>query len=140
MNLNEAKNLDIYTKILNAFVQFIDWNPMTGMYKIYKQFLDAGLKCIPKDKRALEILDNVLSGSAPKSIQDLINTNFSELPLFVRPIYKKGNSKLTAFWKKDDKIYNKVFDLVKLNGGASVGKWVDEQGEPVDLLDLSREG
>jgi len=140
MRLNEAKDLEIYTRILNAFVQFIDWNPMTGMYKIYKQFLDAGLKCIPKDKKALDILDNVLSGSVPKSIQDLINTNFSELPLFVRPIYKKGNSKLAAFWKRDDKIYTKVFDLISLDGSTSKGAWVDEKGEPIDLLDLNKEG
>ena len=140
MRLQEAKDLDIYTRILNAFVQFIDWNPMTGMYKIYKQFLDAGLKCIPKDKKALDILESVLSGSVPKSIQDLINTTFSELPLFVRPIYKKGNSKLAAFWKRDDKIYTKVFDLIALDGSTSKGAWVDEKGEPVELLDLSKEG
>ena len=133
--LESAKDLTIYKKLLSLFAEFIDRNPATGMGKVYKQFLDAGLKCVPKDKRALEILDLILTENAPKSIQELMNTNFTELPVLVRPIYKNGNSKLTAFWMKGDKLFSKVFDLMNLDGTPK-GVWVDEKGNKVSLIDL----
>jgi hypothetical protein len=137
--LSEAKDLSVYKKMLTVFCDFTDRYPGTGMSRVYKNLLNAGLKCVPKDKRAQEMLNYVLSDNVPKSIQDLINTNFTELPITIRPLYKVGNEKVVGFWNKDGKICGKTFDLLILDG-ESAGFWCDEKGEKIDLLDLSKEG
>jgi hypothetical protein len=137
--LTEAKDLNVYKKMLELFSEFLDAQPGTGMGKIYRDLLEAGLKCVPKDKRAQEILASLLTDNVPKSIQDLLNTNFCELPITLRPLYKSGNSKLVGFWKKGEKIYSKVFDMLDL-AGEGKGSWCCEKGEKIDLLDLSKEG
>jgi uncharacterized protein YlaN (UPF0358 family) len=135
----EAQDLNVYKKMLTLFSDFVDSYPGTGMGKIYRTMLEAGLKCVPKDKKAQEILAYVLQDNSPKAIQNLINMQLAELPLPTRPIYKDGNSKMTAFWKKDDKIMSKVYDLLDLTDAGSAGDWVDEKGESVKLLDLGTE-
>ena len=137
--LSEAKDLSVYKKILNIFCDFTDKYPGTGMSRVYKNLLDAGLKCVPKDKRAVEMLNYVLSDNVPKSVQELINTNFADLPITIRPLYKAGNQKLVGFWSKDGKICGTTFDLLTL-GEEGKGFWCDEKGEKIDLLDLSKEG
>ena len=135
--LDEAKDLNVYKTMLELFSCFIDKYPGSGMGKIYRELLEAGLKCVPKEKRAQEILTFVLSASTPKALQDLRNTFFSELPLELRPLYKSGNSKLCAFWKRGEKTYTKVFDLLDL-AGEGAGTWADEKGEKVSLLTLGK--
>ena len=136
--LSEAKDLNIYKMMVDMFSCFIDKYPGSGMGKVYRQLLDAGLKCVPKDKRAQEMFGHVLTDNTPRSIQDLLNTNFTELPIGLRPLYKASNSKLVAFWKKGEKIYNRIFDMLDLEGEGK-GGWCDEKGETVKLLDLSKE-
>jgi len=41
-----------------------------------------------------------------------------------------------AFWSKDNKIYNKVIDLLSLDG-ESTGKWTDEKRNPVSLIEVA---
>jgi len=137
--LNEAKDLNVYKKMLEIFSDFTDRYPGTGMSRVYKSLLDTGLKCIPKDKRAVEMLSYVLSDNTPKSIQELINTGFADLPITIRPLYKAGQQKLVGFWSKDGKVLGKTFDLLSL-GDEGKGFWCDEKGEKIDLLDLSKEG
>lgn len=137
--LTEAQDLNVYKKMLEIFSDFTDKYPGTGMNRVYKSILDAGLKCVPKDKRAVEMLDYVLSDNVPKSVQELINTNFGDLPITIRPLYKSANQKLVGFWSKDGKICGKTFDLLSL-GKEGKGFWCDEKGEKIDLLDLSKEG
>ena len=134
--LNEAKDLDLFKKIVSAFAAFIEQQPGTGMGKIYKQLLNAGLKCMPKDARALDIISSLMTDNTPKSVQDLVNTNFASLPITVRPLYRHKQSKLVAFWSKSGQLYSKVFDLLDLNGAGSAGFWADEQGKKIDLLEL----
>lgn len=136
IDLYEAKDLDVFKKILNAFAVFVDSQPGTGMGKIYRQLLDVGLKSVPKNQRAQSILAYVIkTESAPASVQALMNTCLAELPVTLRPVYKSGNSKLTAFWSKGGKIYSKVIDLLDLNNEGS-GEWVDEKGNKVELIDV----
>jgi len=131
--LTEARDLNIYKIILDMFANFIDSNPGTGMNKIYRKLADAGLKSVPKDKRARLILDSMISMSIPKTIQDLLNTSFVDLPINTRPIYKSVNSRLTAFWTRGGKLYDKVFDLFDIDGSGD-GKWTDEKGDSIILI------
>lgn len=132
INLNESQGLNLYKKLLNNFSDFVDKQPGTGMGRIYRKLLDAGIKCMPSDKRALEILSFVLSSNVSKSIQDLINTSFVDLPMDVRPVYKVGNSRFVAFWNKDSKIFSKTMDLIDYDGVK--GSWSDEKGDAVTLI------
>jgi len=84
------------------------------------------------------MINFVVTNNVPKSVQDLQNTSFNDLPISLRPLYKSGNSKLVAFWGREGKLGNKVFDLLDLEGEGK-GKWVDEKGEPVTLIDFARE-
>lgn len=136
--LNEAKDLKIFKRILDLFGEFVELYPGTGMSRVYKSILDAGMKSMPKDKRAIEMINFVVTNNVPKSVQDLQNTSFNDLPISLRPLYKSGNSKLVAFWGREGKLGNKVFDLLDLEGEGK-GKWVDEKGEPVTLIDFARE-
>jgi len=136
MNLLEAKNLDVYKALLRTFSDFTDQCPGTGMGNVYRQLLELGLKCVPKDKKALAILEHVLSAkSTTARVQALSNTSFGSLPIVVRPVYKDKNRKVTAFYSKNDKIYSNVVDLLSFEGGT--GSWTDEKGTKVTLLDLT---
>ena len=135
--LEAAQDLNIYKVILDRFAEFVDSQPGTGMDKVYRQLLDCGLKCVPKDKRALEILTNLALGmSTPAVIQNLLNTSFSDLPITLRPVYNAAPRKPVAFWSKGGKLYSKVFDLIDIEGEGSKGLWTDEQGNKVELINL----
>ena len=131
-----AKDLSIYKRILKAFSDFTEMYPGTGMVSVYRQLLETGIKCISKDKRALEILDYVASSNSSKVVQDLQNTHFADLPIVCRPIYQAGTAKLVALWKKGDKVYDRIYDLINLDGESAKGSWVNEKGEAVELIDL----
>jgi hypothetical protein len=136
MRINESRDLDIYKKLVMILSDFVDKYPGTGMGKVYRQVLNAGLKVMPKDEKALDILGYVIKDGGPKAVQDLMNRTFCELPITIRPVYKDGNAKRTAFWSKDSKIYDKVRDLLDLNGSGVKGEWSDEKSNKVTLLSL----
>ena len=132
--LAESRDLNIYKKMLAMFGDFVDRYPGSGIGMIYRDMLEAGLKCVPKDKKAQEILSFVLSDNAPKAVQGLLNTRFVELPVPIRPTYKSGNTKIAAFWSRDGTLLDKVYDLLGLRGESAGGAWVDPNGEKVTLL------
>lgn len=132
--INESQELIIYKKVLNIFADFIDKQPATGLGKMYKQLLDLVLKCVPRDKRALEILDSILTVNAPKSIQTLLNISFIDLPITVRPMYLSGNTREVAFWKRGNNVYTKVCDLLNLSKDEGEGYWVNKDGNRVTLV------
>lgn len=136
--LNEASDLGLYKRILASFSCFVDSQPGTGINRIYKQLLDRNLKIMPKDKRALEILDYVTKDKSDSAaVQDLMNKTFSDLPCTCRPSYKVGSSKMIAFWNCGGKLYTKVFDLLSLQDSTGSKFWSDEAGNKIELIDLS---
>ena len=138
--LSEATDLGLFKRILGAFSCVVERQPGTGMSKVYKAMLDVNVKMMPKDKRALDILDYVVKDKSDSAIvQDVMNKTFTDLPCTVRPTYKVGSSKLIAFWCADGKIFNKVADLLDLDGGSSTKFWSDEKGAKIDLIDLTTE-
>lgn len=138
--LAEATDLNLFKRILSAFSCFVERQPGTGMSKIYKAMLDANVKMMPKDQRALDILDYLCKNKSDSAIvQDIMNCSFTELPCTVRPVYKNGSSKVVAFWCCDGKIYGKASDLLSINGDSGSRYWSDERGNKVELIDLTME-
>jgi hypothetical protein len=121
--------------MLKAFADFTENYPASGQMPMYTKLLDVGIKCLPKDKKALEILEFVMSANSSKVVQDLQNTHFADLPIMCRPLYQAGTAKMVALWKKDDKTYDRVIDLINLDGDGK-GGWSDEKGEAVKIIDL----
>ena len=133
--------MQVYKKLMRALGDFSDKYPSTGMDKYFSKGLEVGLKIMPKDKRALQIIDYVLSNdTAPAAVQKFLNLRFIGLPVDIRPIYKadKGR-KLVAFWCADGNVMSKVVDLVGLKSQAK-GYWCDEAGKKVSLVDISKNG
>lgn len=138
--ISEATDLGLFKRILGAFSCFVERQPGTGMSRVYKGMLDVNVKMMPKDKRALDILDYVVKDKSDSAIvQDVMNKSFGELPCTVRPMYKAGSTKLIAFWCVDGKIFSKVADLLDLDDRGGTKFWSDEKGSKVDLIDLTIE-
>jgi len=133
--LIEAKDLNTYKKLLRTLGEYTDKFPSTGVDKYFKQALENGKKIMPKNKRALEIIDSVLRGSdsAPGAVQQFLNIRFADLPIEVRPLYKEGNRKVVAFWDKGGAVQDKVLGLIAWDG-KSAGFWSDADGKKVTLL------
>lgn len=131
--LNEAKNLSIYKKILTVFGAYADKFPGTGVEGLLDDLISAGVKTIPKDKKALEILGYIVGeNTIPGAVQKLLNFRFSDLPYNVKPVYRRGRKHLVAFWYVGSQGFDKVKSL--LSGGG--GHWSDVDGDKVTLLDI----
>jgi len=130
------KDLDlvVYKKLLHNLGEYSEKLPATTTVTLFRQVLENGLKVVPKDEVALEILDYVLSGSVPKSIQDLLNLRFEDLPLELRPLYKEDSSFKVAFWKNDSVVSDKVVSLIDFGLNIKDKGWCDGKGNIVDLI------
>ena len=140
MNLNEmlmeAKDLNLYKKLLRVLAGYADKFPATGVSKMFRLALENGIKVMPTNKQALEILGGILNSeeSVPAQVQRLLNQRFADVDSSIRPVYKDGNSKNVAFWQVDGAVSDKVLSLVSLDGKA--GNWSDASGEKVSLIDM----
>jgi hypothetical protein len=96
---------------------------------------DEGAKVLPKDKRAVAILQAIVQESFTLGINALLNKRLSDLPVGLRPMNKSGRRHEIAFWCRDGKIFDKVRDLINFEGGSGKGFWSDVDGKRVKLLD-----
>lgn len=136
----EAKEIVLYKKLLQVLGDYSTKVPATGIDRLFDIAIEQGKKVLPSDKLALNILGFVLnSGSTPKVIQKLLNMRLSDLPVQWRPMIKVGKKHEVAFWVRDNKISDKVKDLINWDSEGKTGKWGDLEGESVQLLDLSKE-
>jgi len=135
----EAKNLNVYKKLLRILAEYIKNVPDTGTGRLFDLAIKNGMKILPSDKTALAILDHVLDEDAiPESMQKLLNMRFDNLPVDCRPMNKAGEKHETALWLKDKVVSDRVNDLINWEGKAT-GKWSDTDGKAVALIDLSKE-
>ena len=139
--ITEAKDVVIYKHLLRHFGDYATSNQMTGVSKLFQQVVDGGLKVMPKDSRALDILDATLhcATNPAASVQKFLNVRFSDLPIDVRPIVKNGRRKEVAFWCRNGNIYDKVCDLISFDAKGRSGYWCNVRGDSVELLDLGFE-
>lgn len=138
--LLEAKDLILYKKLLRILGEYCKSVPCTGVDRLFDQVIEQGKRVLPKDKMALKILDCVLcEKDVPNTVQTLLNAHFSDLPVKIRPMSKKGLRHEVAFWSRGDQKFDRVKELLDFTGSERSGKWTDANGEAVQLLDLNSE-
>ena len=135
--LTEAADLNIFKDIVRTLGDYADRFPATGVEDLLDKLISAGVKCIPKDKMAQDILAYVIhDGTPPSAIQKLLNVRFAELPYDLRPLFRNGRKHRVAMWCVDDNVTDKVQGLLKLDSKS--GFWSDTNGEKVSLMELNR--
>lgn len=136
----EAKDVQLYKRILHVFSDYCDKFPATGVGKLLRNLMEEGLKVLPKDPKAIEILTSILNAgmSNPAIVTKILNTRFVDLEVGEgRPVYQEGNSKKVAFWSDGMKLYDKVIGMISIEGaGSSKGSWTDAKGKKIKLLEL----
>lgn len=138
--LNEAKNLNLFKRLLRILGEYCKSVPATGTDRLFNAAVEQGIKIMPKDKTALAILDKILDEkSVPESVQELLNMRFANCPIGCRPLVKKGNSHEVASWARGTLISDKVKDLINWDGASGAGKWSDLEGKKVELIDMTKE-
>lgn len=136
--LLEAKKLTIYKKLIRLLSDYSEKFPATGVDNYFKAATDKGVKILPGNSRASDIIYSIIDDcdkSVPSKVTDLLNKRFSDLTMDVRPLFKNGKRKEVAFWERDGKVTDKVIDLIDWEGGKA-GRWADAQGEKVSLIDM----
>jgi hypothetical protein len=87
--LESSLDLIIYKKFLTILGNFIVRFPCTGTDNLFDVLANAGKKILPKDKKALSILNYVLDmNSESSSIQRFLNMRFDDLPADIKPLVK----------------------------------------------------
>lgn len=138
--LLESKGLELYKRLVRILGAYSKSVPATGIDRVFDQVVSQGIRVLPKDKFALAILDCVLcEKNVPNTVQTLLNMRFSDLPVEVRPMSRKGRRHEVAFWSRGDKKFDQVKELLDLEGVGKAGKWTDPNGESVQLIDLTKE-
>ena len=132
----ESNNVTIYKKLLNIFGDFCDKFPASSVDTLFELLVSQGIKVLPKDKRALDILKYMTAecDSIPMRVQNILNKRFSNLPAELRPITKSGRRHEIAFWCKDGEVFDQVKKLLNFEGNAT-GYWSDADGKKLQLLD-----
>ena len=139
--ITEAKDVTIYKNLLRQLGDYATSNQMTGVSKLFQQVIDGGIKVLPKDDRALSIIDRtIISAANPaSSVQKFLNVRFSDLSIDLRPIVKNGRRKEVAFWCRNGEVFDKVCDLISFSGKGRSGYWCNIRGDKMELLDINFE-
>lgn len=138
-NILEAKDLDIYKRLLRVLGEYQKVSPGTGADRKFDQVISIGKKILPKDKQALAILDNILREDNPAdTFQKLMNLRFSCLAAGCRPVVKKGRKHEVASWTRGGTVSDMVRDLLDWNEKGS-GFWSDVEGNKVELVDWKKD-
>jgi len=139
--IREGKDVNLYQRLLKILGDYSASVPATGVDNLFDVVAAQGKKILPKDKKALEILDYILSGgSTARVVHKLLNLRFSDLPIECRPITKNGRKHLVAHFGRDGKISDRVKDVVDWENTGKAGRWVDIDGEKVSLIPIQKGG
>ena len=137
--LKEAKDLGLYKGMVEVLHAYDEKMPGSAVGKVLSQVMDIGMKVLPKDKKALEILGTIFADGdfvyehrvVTSSVSKLLNARFSDMA--VKPMYfDNKDTKKVAYWRVGDKISDRVLSLLRLDG-AEAGYWTDEKGNKVKL-------
>lgn len=136
----EAKDVNVYKKLISVLTDYTDRFAGTGIDKMLETLIEKGISCLPKDRRALDILKQLLnSESSAGSVQKILNLRFSSFPVGLRPLFQNadtGRRKEVAFWNSNGTISDRVKSLISLDGKA--GNWCDSDGKKVTLIDFGK--
>lgn len=135
----EAKDVNIYKRLLRVLGDYKDTNAGTGVDELFNRAIDGGKKILPKDKHALEILNCILQGtSVPGIINKLLNCRFASLPICVKPMFKAGKRTIVASWTRGMYTTDRVKELIDWENKGN-GGWTDIDANKVTLLDLTKD-
>ena len=138
--IQEATDVSLYQRLLKVLGDYSTAVPCTGVDTLFDTVAEHGKKVLPKDKKALEILDYILSGgSTARVVHKLLNLRFSDLPVECRPIMKDGRKHLVTHWSRDKKISDRVKDIIDFDLSGKSGHWTDIDGEKTDLIPIKKE-
>ncbi len=138
--INEAKDVNVYKRLLAVLSAWSDKFPMTGIDGLLDLVIEKGKAILPKDKRAMCILKHVLCVEPfSAAVNGVLNTRFSDLPADLKPVAKVGGRHEVAFWNVDGQVYDYVKKLINFEGKKQAGFWCDISGEKVTLLDTEEE-
>jgi len=138
--IRESSDVSIYQKLLKVLGGYSVDIPATGIDGLFDAVSKYGTKVLPKDKKALEILDYILSSEVTaRIVHKLLNLRFSDLPVEFRPMIKNGRKFQVAYWSKNSSISDKIKDLINWEGTGKAGNWMDADSEKVDLIPMKKE-
>ena len=138
----ETKNITVYRKLLNTLGDYIGGAPCTGVDALFKILVKEGMKILPKDKYALNIIDHILtcSKNTPAAVHALVNTRFACLPTEFKPMIKSKDGKYeVAMFTRGKTIYDRVKDLIDFDVTNQAGNWTDINGDKAEIIDMSTE-
>lgn len=134
--LEDREDLKLFKKVVHVFGYYCDKLPGTAVEPLYNELLQRGLKCLPSDHVAINVLHYMLDRKLPDAskVGEIMNLRFLDLPADVRPVFlDKDKTETVASWKRGDKIYDRIMSLINLEDGSK-GSWVSQSGEAVKLL------
>lgn len=138
--IRESRDVSIYQKLLRVLSDYTANVPATGVDKLFDVVSEEGKKILPKDKKALEILDHILSSAnTARVIHKLLNLRFSDLPVECRPIMRDGHKHVIAHWSRGAEVNDRVKSLIDWENTGVAGRWTDIDGEMVSLIALQKE-
>jgi hypothetical protein len=131
----ESRNVQTYKKLLNIFGGFCDEYPASSVDRLFELMVEKGIKILPSDKRAMDILNYLICecDSVSMRVQKILNMRFRNLPAELKPITKSGRRHEIAFWCIDGAVFDQVRRLLNFESGSK-GFWSDAEGKKVQLL------
>ncbi len=137
--INEARDVSVYKKLLNVLSCWSNKFPLTGIDSYLDKAVENGKSILPKDKRALAILDHLLSSdSFAEAVSNLLNMRFADLPTDLKPLAKIDKKCQLAFWNAGGIVTDRVKSLINFDKGEA-GFFCDIDGVRVTLLDTEDE-
>jgi hypothetical protein len=135
MKINESKDVAVYKMLLELFGNYSKSFPCTGVDNLFDSLVNNGKKVLPKDLRALAILEYFCNNNTATAVQKILNIRFADLPVELKPCTKNVNKHEVASWTRNDKISDRIKDLINFDMIAGQGYWSDIDGEKVTLID-----
>ena len=135
--LENRQDLQVYKKLIIVASAYIDQYHGSAFAPVFDSLLKKGIKCLPRDAKALDILEHILTKQTTTAakINELLNLRFSDLPTSVRPVFSaKPGHQETAGWKRGDRVYDRLMALINVEENGEAGQWTDVSGDPVKLI------
>lgn len=135
--IESRQDLQIFGKLIAQLSQYCEKTPIGLANALLNTVLDKGIKCIPKDKTAQEILNYLLtkSTSIASRMHELLNARFDDLPSNVKPLFVQESICSVAYWKIGEVINDKILSLI-LTDAKSQTQWTDSTGNKVEIINM----
>lgn len=131
----ESVDINLYKTLLDTLSEYYDEAPCAGVYDKLNQAM-SGKKILPKDKRAIAILEQVLlADSSADAVQNLLNLRFADIKVKgLKPITREGHKYRLAFWTRSGFTSDRIRDLIDWEASGKQGYWSDINGKKVTLI------